>query len=129
MSLHQTVAWRDVGGRVTDGADSPEEARSGRVVGSREGDGSLTAVGLVADASATHSANPNPGAPVPPLVPSAKKARFRILLYTGPYYKELYVPATSIGWSARLFLVIQKENFKKISLSLCKTRKRKPTAI
>jgi hypothetical protein len=72
---------------------------------------------------------PNPGAPVPPLVPSAKKARFRILLYTGPYYKAFYVPATSIGRSARLFLVIQKENFKKVSLSLCKTRKRKPTAI
>ena len=131
--------------------------------------------------------NPNPGAPVPPLVPPSKKARFRILLYTGPYYKAFYVPATSIGRSARLFLVIQKENFlkkfhfpyvkqgresqppfefrfrillytgpyykafyvpatsigrsahlflviqkenlKKVSLSLCKTRKRKPTAI
>ena len=73
---------------------------------------------------------PNPGAPVvPPLVPSAKKARFRILLYTGPYYKEFDVPAASIGRSARLFLVIQKENFKKKSLSLCKTRKRNPTAI
>ena len=57
--------------------------------------------------------SPNPGAPVPPLVPSAKKARFRILLYTGPYYKDLYVPATSIGRSARLFLVIQKETFLK----------------
>ena len=56
---------------------------------------------------------PNPGAPVPPLVPPAKKARFRILLYTGPYYKAFYVPATSIGRSARLFLVIQKENFEK----------------
>ena len=75
------------------------------------------------------SRRPNPGAPVPPLVPSAKKARFRILLYTGPYYKAFYVPATSTGRSARLFLVIQKENFKKVSLSLCKTRKRKPTAI
>jgi len=30
----------------------------------------------------------------------------RILLYTGPYYKAFYVPATSIGGSARLFLVI-----------------------
>ena len=59
------------------------------------------------------AARPNPGAPVPPLVPSAKKARFRILLYTGPYYKAFYVPATSIGRSARLFLVIQKENLKK----------------
>ena len=69
---------------------------------------------------------PNPGAPVPPLVPSAKKARrLRILLYTGPYYKEFDVPATSTGRSARLFLVIQKKK----SLSLCKTRKRKPTAI
>ena len=56
---------------------------------------------------------PNPGAPVPPLVPPAKKARFRILLYTGPYYKAFYVPATSIGRRARLFLVIQKENFLK----------------
>ena len=45
-------------------------------------------------------------------------------LYTGPYYKAFYFPATSIGRSARLFLVIQK-----FSLSLCKTRKRKPTAI
>ena len=51
---------------------------------------------------------------MPPLVPPAKKARFRILLYTGPYYKAFYVlPATSIGRSARLFLGIQKENFEK----------------
>ena len=49
------------------------------------------------------------GAPVPPLVPSAKKVRFRILLYTGPYYKAFCVPLTSIGRSTRLFLVIQKE--------------------
>ena len=87
-------------------------------------------VASFASSPPAESANkPNPGAPVPPLVPSAKKARFRILLYTGPYYKAFYVPATSIGRSARLFLVIQKENFKKVSLSLCKTRKRKPTAI
>ena len=56
-------------------------------------------------------ADPNPGAPVPPLVPSTKKGRFRMLLCTGPYYKEFDVPATSIGRSPRLFLVIQKENF------------------
>ena len=60
---------------------------------------------------------PNHGAPVPPLVPSAKKVWFlRILLYilgrTTTSHKELYVPATSIGRSARLFLVIQKENQK-----------------
>ena len=53
---------------------------------------------------------PNPGAPVSPLVPPANKAWFRILLYTGPYTKVFYVPATSIGRSARLFLVIQKES-------------------
>ena len=34
-------------------------------------------------------------------------------MYTGPYYKEFHVPATSIGRSARLFLVIQKGNLKK----------------
>ena len=60
--------------------------------------------------SAPRSA-PNLGAPVPPLVPPANKARFRILLYTRPPTKVFYVPATSIGRSARLFLVIQKGNF------------------
>ena len=50
------------------------------------------------------SGEPNPDAPVPPLVSPAKEARFRILLYTWPYYKAFYV--------ARLFLVIPKENFK-----------------
>ena len=39
-------------------------------------------------------------------------SRFRILLYTGEYNKECYVPATSVGRSARLFLVIiLKKNF------------------